>query len=165
LPYLHPSDAGVDSHGSGRTVDAAGAIAHQFYARTIRRTESDALDAMFLNPRKARVLRINVGAVSLDFTSMAPSSDGQLHSLESPIFVGVFQRRTRREHLVSTADRQEALRPKGEMRERQLFVPVVCLSIPVGTPKSANPILAASRYRSRVARDRLLRVRGRGERI
>jgi hypothetical protein len=78
LPYLHPSDAGVDSHGSGRTVDAAGAIAHQFYARKHRRTESDALDTMFEKPRKARALRIGIEVVSLDFTSMAPSIDGPL---------------------------------------------------------------------------------------
>ena len=50
--YSHTSGSGVDAHGSERTVDAAGAIAHQFYARI---NESDALDPVFEKLWNAKV--------------------------------------------------------------------------------------------------------------
>jgi hypothetical protein len=73
--YLHPSDLGVDSHMSERTVDAGRAITHRIYPPTNRWTESDPLDPMFEKPQKAQIVRIKIEPVSLDSTSVAPSLD------------------------------------------------------------------------------------------
>jgi hypothetical protein len=78
LSYPHPSDFGVNSHMSERTVEAGRAIAHRIYAPTNRWTGSDAPDPMIARPQKAQVVRIKNEAVLLHSTSMPPSLDGPL---------------------------------------------------------------------------------------
>jgi hypothetical protein len=78
LSYPYPTDFGVDSHMSERTVEAESHCALNLCADK-RWTESDALDPTLEKPRKAQVVRIKIEAVS-DSTSMALSLDGPFHA-------------------------------------------------------------------------------------